>query len=174
MLYPVSVVDGLVHQLGGYKLAMECKMINLFKGGCSVGTAVETSPGSEALKTHYDRIIHVTPPFFKYYDDNINPIDVLHQCYRSALDLAFEKNNQRVACPLLGAGARGFPYNVAISVAVDESRKWLRTCNSSDRSRDIDTSSLLFGIPDPKIADMFVQAFTDLEDKKQMNINNNI
>jgi O-acetyl-ADP-ribose deacetylase (regulator of RNase III) len=167
MLYPVSVVDGLVHQLGGYKLAMECKMINLVNGGCPAGTAVETSPGNEALKYNYDRIIHVTPPFFKYHDDNINPIDVLHQCYRSALDLAFEKNNQKVACPLIGAGARGFPYNVAISVAVNESRKWLRSCNSSDRSRDVDCSSLLFGIPDPKIADIFVQTFNDLENKNR-------
>ena len=191
MLYPVSVVDGLVHQLGGTRLAFQCKMIHLFKGGCPIGTSVETSPGGEELKQFYDRIIHSTPPFFKNHDDDndndndgdihnnktaINSTEILHQCYDSAFKLAFNgnsKNNNmmhhkhqqvdyRVACPLLGAGARGFPQDIAIEVAVNEGQKWLRRKDDDDEANN---SIIAFGIPDQHVSDLLVREFTKKEEQ---------
>lgn len=184
MLYPASVIDGLVHAAGGPKLAFECKMIHFFKGGCEVGNAIETSPGGEALYKCYDRIIHTTPPFFKDQNNESNDknenrnrstTETLHQCYKSALKYAFEGGNQRqeikVACPILGAGARGFPYDVAINVAAYEGREWLEMDNNECDSKweQLPHSTLAFGIPNPDIAELLVQTLNDLEDKnKQM------
>lgn len=159
MLYPVSVIDGLVHQLGGPKLALECKMISLMKEGCPIGKAVETTSGSEELRSRFERIIHVTPPFFKHHE-NGDPVQALQQCYRSALALAFSnhrRNEYTVACPLIGAGARGFPYDIAIAVATSEARKWLREGMTEYPSH------LYFGIPDIHIAEHFVKMYHELD-----------
>ena len=176
MLYPVSVVDGLVHQLGGTKLAMECKLKYYMTGGCPVGTSVETSPGNEKLQQCYDRIIHSTPPFFKHNGDE-DPILSLRKCYRSAFDLAFGndvsvRNSSlhdddiidvvKVACPLLGAGCRGFPVDIAIDIAVNESWKWLRRSVHKDVGYN---QVVAFGIPDKEIASSVVNEFNLLEEK---------
>ena len=179
MLYPVSVIDGLVHSAGGPKLAFECKMINVFKGGCPVGNAVETSPGSDSLYKCYDRIIHTTPPFFQNCNNESNDkskdgitrntTEILHQCYKSALKIAFEGGNQtqeiKVACPIIGAGARGFPYDVAVNVAAHESREWLGMDNNecSDKNDQSPHLTLAFGIPNPDVAELLVQTLNDLE-----------
>mmetsp|Transcript_4482 Transcript_4482/g.6571 ORF Transcript_4482/g.6571 Transcript_4482/m.6571 type:complete len:273 (+) Transcript_4482:107-925(+) len=163
MLYPVSVVDGLVHQLGGAKLAFECKMIQIFKGGCPVGTAVETSPGGEELGKLYDLIIHCTPPFFRYHD---NPVGALRQCYKSSFDAAFMNNRKqgeecRAAFPLIGAGARGFPIDIATNVAADECFDWLKDGNRS-KGENCEKAVVAFGIPDPEIAKLLVKEMTTL------------
>lgn len=175
MLYPVSVVDGLVHQLGGSKLALECKLKYYMYGGCPVGTSIETSPGNEKLRQCYDRIIHSTPPFYKY-NDGKDPKVSLQECYRSAFDLGFRNDAVgggyddndvfdekidalKIACPLLGAGARGFPIDVAIDVAVNESWKWLRREEGEMPYNQI----VAFGIPDKDIASLLVKEFSAME-----------
>ena len=138
MLYPVSVVDGLVHQLGGWQLDAECRLKSIMAMSsevCPVGNAVVTSAGSGKLRDSYDAIVHTTPPFFKYHD---NPLGALHSCYATALQKAFEKG-ERVATPLLGAGARGFPIDEAISVAATAAKEW---CEVSDESQQV----LIFGL----------------------------
>jgi len=112
MLYPVQVVDGIVHQLGGKKLASECEKIRALRehdtNGRPIpipfGTAVSTSGGNENLKREYDHIIHVTPPFFnREYNNNNNnnnnnngiesdedPVELLRRCYVEAISLAFD------------------------------------------------------------------------------------
>lgn len=147
MLYPVSVVDGLVHRLGGNKLALECKLKKIFFEGCPTGTAVSTSYADEALSKIYEHIIHTAPPF---YNDE-NSIELLHKCYRAALAIAFEKSN-KVACPLIGAGARGFPIQDAITVAVKESLAWMENDDGYRIER-----ALLFGIPDANISRKLIE-----------------
>ena len=191
MLYPVSVIDGLVHTLGGKTLALECKMIHMFKGGCPIGSAVESSPGSSELEQYYNRIIHTTPPFYKFRyneegenqcstgagngagDSNSNSddqVEILHQCYKSAFEASFlyngipRREECRVACPIIGAGARGFPYDVAINVAAFESWNWLctHTDNHDNKGRNI-PAVLSFGIPDPDIANKLSAEIKELE-----------
>lgn len=124
ILYPASVVDGLVHQLGGWKLSLQCKIITALKGGCPTGTSVVTTYGDEMLTQRYEQIIHTSPPF--YNDEGAD--NSLRSSYQSAFKLAFDNNRRRtknVAClPLLGAGARGFPMEVAIEIAASESMRW--------------------------------------------------
>jgi len=140
MLVPESVIDGLVHQHGGWRLRLECAMLRLKlriwgeqEEVCPVGSAVATSAGN---LDHYERIVHTTPPF--YYSDNLGPTTAdiqskLLLCYQKAWKLGFSgsptSTSRRIATPLLGAGCRGFPLDVALSVAVQASAEWL--CNSS-------------------------------------------
>lgn len=142
MLYPVSVIDGIVHQVGGTKLAMECKYISLFYGGCPIGEAVKTFHGSAELIKSFDMIIHTSPPFFKYHND---PIKMLRQCYKSSLLYAFSENvTRKVAIPLIGAGCRGFPLETALKVAASETTVWKNNESSCLKDR----CTIAFGLPD--------------------------
>ena len=163
MLYPSSVIDGLVHQLGGKILALECKLINLLKGGCPVGEAVKTSFGGEKLKEHFDHVIHTTPPFYKYDQD---PVISLRKCYIESLSKAFSLEASRIACPLIGAGARGFPCDIAISIAASETLKWMDRPNNEDGEDDGIESVVAFGIPDEKVADFLVLELKSNQTKK--------
>lgn len=131
MMFAAAVVDGMVHQLGGMKLRAECKL----KGGlfgfggeaCPVATAVVTSPGGAELRAEYDSIVHTVPPFYAHHPDG-DVVELLRSCYRASFELAFDnvgEANQRVAVPLLGAGCRGFPLDIAIQVAAEESVRWM-------------------------------------------------
>jgi O-acetyl-ADP-ribose deacetylase (regulator of RNase III) len=77
----------------------------------------------------------------------------------------------RIGIPLIGAGARGFPSNVAVHVAATQSVSWMK-----DHRRDRPMDSLphedgnrdcvvAFGIPDPQIADGLV---TEIRQQIQM------
>jgi len=153
MLFPLNVVDGLVHQLGGWRLAWHCFMLadhdssvvnttnsNAVKKKekCPVTKAVTTAPGGEALQSQYDAIVHTVPPFYQHYENNSN--EGLKESYRNALQLCqsnvvpanesrhideqSSSHRRRFAFPLLGAGGRGFPIDTAIDIAASESVRW--------------------------------------------------
>ena len=152
MLYPAAVVDGLVHQLGGWKLSLQCKLITALKGGCPTGTSVVTTYGDEMLTQRYEQIVHTSPPF--YNDEGAD--NLLRSCYQSAFNLAFDENLRRkknVACPLLGAGARGFPTEVAIEIAASESMRW------RDAKDDVHGEKvLMFGLLELKTSEELILA----------------
>lgn len=137
MMYAVSVVDGLVHQTGGWKLQAECQWHRMTcalasslssprasGAPCPVGTAVQTSAGNDTLALAYDSIVHATPPFFQH---DSQPEEQLQRCYESALKLAWndKAGSRRVATPLLGSGARGFPHETAMQVASSVCVQWM-------------------------------------------------
>ena len=156
MLFPVSVVDGLVHQLGGWSLQAELAVRRLVaKQPCPVGTAVYTSAGRGDLANEYNAIVHTTPPFYKHDEE---PEAKLRQCYASAFQLAFAdaKQEQRVAVPLLGAGARGFPYPIAIEIASKASVDWIRKGNDNGH-----VQSIAFGLLEDKHAQLLSTAIAD-------------
>jgi O-acetyl-ADP-ribose deacetylase (regulator of RNase III) len=172
MLYPFSVVDGLVHQLGGWKLEAECiwkRMTSSSASGkaCPIGSAVQTTAGDDRLTEQYNAIVHTTPPFFQHDAD---PEEKLQKCYESAVRLAFplaaapdstDIVTIRVATPLLGSGARGFPHEVAMEVASEACVKWCHgtTGTSSDTvSSDNDKTAeqtIVFGLLEKDLADKF-------------------
>ena len=166
MLFPLNVVDGLVHELGGFQLAIHCLLLpkkdrssslllmSEEEGDddsttatttvrCPVGCAVSTPPGGKRLAMEYDRIVHTVPPFYEHpngqeeeeeEDDDPN-LALLSNCYRNSLRLCEQFTQQdssnstsssslRIACPLLGAGGRGFPLQEAVMVAAKESLRW--------------------------------------------------
>jgi O-acetyl-ADP-ribose deacetylase (regulator of RNase III) len=157
MLYPISVVDGFVHQLGGWKLEAECAWKRMTASGeaCPIGTAVQTSAGGDRLSEEYDSIIHTTPPFFLHDKD---PETKLRSCYESALGIAFRRSDGplRVALPLLGSGARGFPRDVAINVASKACLDW---CSSVDENAGERKGEqvVVFGLLESELAEKFAE-----------------
>jgi O-acetyl-ADP-ribose deacetylase (regulator of RNase III) len=162
MLYPVSVVDGLVHQLGGWRLEAECEWRRLTstsvgRNACPIGSAVLTSSGGENLRQHYDSIIHTTPPFYKH---DLEPEEKLMECYTNSLNLAFSSRKPvRAAFPLLGAGARGFPPSIAIEIAASAVLKW---CGSNEVNTQLfnqnDCPAIVFGLLEEKKAKELIAA----------------
>jgi O-acetyl-ADP-ribose deacetylase (regulator of RNase III) len=160
MLYSVSVVDGLVHQLGGWKLEAECtwkRMSSSSGEACPIGSAVQTTAGDDRLKKEYSAIIHTTPPFFQHDSD---PEQKLQNCYESALSLAFQDNNGgplRVATPLLGSGARGFPHEQAMEVASSACVKWCNNGTSDDTvvGDKKAEQAIVFGLLEKDLAETF-------------------
>jgi hypothetical protein len=187
MLYPVSVVDGLVHQLGGWKLEAECtwkRMISSVQLGeaCPIGSAVQTTASDERLKERYNAIIHTTPPFFEHDAD---PKLKLQKCYESAVGLAFPLVapdiqtdtgsgagvHVRVATPLLGSGARGFSHEVAMEVASEACVKWCHGTpgTSSDPVSDTQVAeqTLVFGLLKRDLADKFSEMIQQKAEETQ-------
>ena len=167
MMFSAAVVDGLVHQLGGIRLAAECRFKGLLRGGgsaaCPEGTSVVTSAGGPELQAEYDNIVHTVPPFFKHPPhENCDVVEMLRNCYRSSFDLAFGTFNhgnaedQRVAVPLLGAGCRGYPVDVAVKVAAEESARWMHSPldDSAISSEDLESAQqvIAFGLLEEDIA----------------------
>lgn len=154
LLLPESVIDGLVHQHAGWRLRFECwakrLQSSLLRLGssrdpCPVGNAVVTSAGD--LRPVYQQIVHTTPPFFlptnddgsNHAENSYHARDQLMQCYRKAWKLGFAgSRTARIATPLLAAGCRGFPLDVALSVAVDASTAWLMPSPYGDKLDDND------------------------------------
>jgi O-acetyl-ADP-ribose deacetylase (regulator of RNase III) len=163
MLYPVSVVDGLVHQLGGWQLQAELRWLQCCnRQPCPIGTAVMTTAGAATspLRQHYDAIIHTTPPFYQYSGDN--PESQLRLCYESTLALLqHECQTQQpvwAAFPLLGAGARGFPPDRAIAVAASATANWLLQQHHQPEHANSSTPPphpmvIVFGLLEQELAD---------------------
>lgn len=136
MLFPVSVVDGLVHNFGGMHLDMELKWHRLKSASrgdpCPTGTAVRTTAGNGKLSEAYDAVIHTAPPFCRYPDHpQDDPAQQLYQCYMSSLE-KLEPTDTRVATPILGAGCRGFPFDKAMSIANKATLDWCQDNQDRD------------------------------------------
>jgi O-acetyl-ADP-ribose deacetylase (regulator of RNase III) len=176
MMYAVSVVDGLVHQMGGWKLQAELEWIRVLRtarrqDACPTGSAVATSAGNDTLAMNYDAIIHTTPPFYKH---DTNPEVGLAKCYCSILERAFEKapngnplttffatdssgmaTATKVAVPLLGSGARGFPVDVACQIAAQALQQWLLSSHEPEQQC---LSVIAFGLLDETTANLLSEA----------------
>jgi O-acetyl-ADP-ribose deacetylase (regulator of RNase III) len=175
MMFSANVVDGMVHQLGGQPLAQECqgKM-------CPEGQAIVTSvDGGSELAKQYPYILHTVPPFYNLTDNGL-----LASCYTNALDqvqiiaasssssssskemitTADSSSSIRVACPLLGAGCRGFPVEEAIEVAAKSLVEWMMEPNDIDdddneeeTTTTIPPISLAFAIPSGEIREQLIE-----------------
>lgn len=152
MMYPISVIDGLVHLHGGWKLRAECKWKQTMAGNgdaCPIGSAVMTTCGS--LHEEYDAIVHTTPPFFKCEHDAEM---LLAKCYQSVFETAFVQYN-RVAMPLIGAGCRGFPEDIAVRIAAEQANLWCKHDESStgDSYQHDDEQVVAFALLEQRLVD---------------------
>jgi O-acetyl-ADP-ribose deacetylase (regulator of RNase III) len=143
MLFPVSVVDGLVHMYGGFWLHADCALKT-----CPIGSAVRTRAGN---LDWYEAIIHTTPPFYIHNDECTK--EQLRQCYLSALELASRENSKglSIACPLLGSGARGFPFDKAIEIASQSTVEWCRKQTQGEYT-------IAFGLLEESLGEQMVEA----------------
>ena len=154
MLFPVSVIDGLVHAHGGLHLQMALQrhrglsISSLLSNSsdnndnqnapCPIGTAVRTTAGRDKLGQAYKAIIHTAPPFYRQHSfdnpqDDDDPALLLHQCYTSALN-QLQPTDGRVATPILGAGCRGFPLDEALSIGIASTRAWCEERSNQEGS----------------------------------------
>lgn len=155
MIFPFNVVDGLVHELGGWKLDLSCFLVSKNENGerCSVGEARLTRPGGDKLAREYDYIVHTVPPFFDHYEGD--PMDALYLSYKNSIELSkkcADENNLRLATVLIGAGCRGFPIDNAIEAATKVSTNFLQ----NDDIHVKNGTTLAFAITQMNVAEKLV------------------
>ena len=101
-------VDYAIHKAAGPKLLEARKAI----GDIPAGEAALT-PGFN-LDAKY--VIHAVGP--AWLDGEQGEVQLLRECYDSALRIALERGCESVAFPLLSAGTYGFPKALALQIAV--------------------------------------------------------
>lgn len=156
MLFSANVVDGLVHQLGGYELRQELQTV--CGGKCEEGRAVWTLAHGELRDRYPNGIIHTVPPFYNQSNNSL-----LKDCYWSSLEKARERRTNlpeqkemRLASPLLGAGCRGFPMHIATESAAEALASH---CTRPQHSDSPCILSVAFAIPSGENRKALINAF---------------
>lgn len=154
MSFAANTVDGIVHQYGGKELRNECDaaLSNTWTGEIGMldeGKAISTQAVGQKLKeaSGYDFLVHTVPPFvdedYRLEDRKLISVEemndedeigkhndvLLAECYRNSLRTAGlgspPSSLLKIACPLLGAGCRGFPIERAIRIASSATTRWI-------------------------------------------------
>lgn len=108
-------VDGAIHRAAGAELYEECKSL----GGCETGQSKITKGYN--LKAKY--VIHTVGPVWNGGDRD--EFALLASCYHTSLTLAKEKKLKTIAFPGISTGAYGFPKELAASIAIKETKRFL-------------------------------------------------
>jgi O-acetyl-ADP-ribose deacetylase (regulator of RNase III) len=164
---------------------------------CHEGNAVWTNMDEDGymstdLANQYHAVVHTVPPFYTAKHSHSqelsfeDPTAILRNCYHNAIEVALQKSsdsgigsgtdttskqNKRVVLsfPLLGAGCRGFPVDIAIETAATATMEWLHAYSQayaqSHSSLDTTVSEAVvaFAIPEPTIR----QALQDALDEQE-------
>lgn len=112
-------VDGAIHRAGGPEILAECREIRQRQGGCPTGEAVITTAGS--LPATY--VIHTVGPVWQGGEQG--EAALLASCYRNTLELAVEKEIQRLAFPNISTGVYHFPKPDACRIALETTGAFL-------------------------------------------------
>ena len=108
-------VDGAIHRAAGPRLLAEC----LTLGGCATGDAKVTK--GYGLPARW--VIHTVGPVWHGGDSGED--DLLASCYRRCLEVAAEKELEKIAFPSISTGAYRFPLDRAAGIAVRTVRAFL-------------------------------------------------
>jgi O-acetyl-ADP-ribose deacetylase len=108
-------VDGAIHKAAGPDLLTECKRLN----GCETGHSKIT----DGYRLKAKHVIHTVGPVWcgGHRDEHT----LLASCYQTSLKLANEKKLDTLAFPAISTGAYGFPKELAASIAVNETSRFL-------------------------------------------------
>jgi len=105
-------VDGAIHKAGGVRIHEECMRLVHKMGGCPPGESVITSAGDMPSKY----VIHTVGPIWK--NGRIHEEEILANCYRNTLELAYDFGIRSVAFPNISTGAYRFPKELAATIAI--------------------------------------------------------
>ena len=108
-------VDGAIHRAAGPELLEYNKKL----GGCPTGEA-RISPGFNLPAKH---VISTVGPVWN--GGNRNEDELLANCYRNSLRIAFENNIKTLAFPSISTGVYRFPVERASKIAVKEVKDFL-------------------------------------------------
>ena len=123
-------VDASIHMAAGPTLDEALMKL----GTCPVGSAVITD-SYDIPSCKY--IIHTVTDF---YDGSEDCMESLKGCYKKIFELTIGNGCKSVAMPVLGAGANGYPKELAYKTATSEARKFL-----ADTDDDIEIYLVTFG-----------------------------
>lgn len=113
--------DHAIYKAAGYdELLAARKKIGEIEKGCSAWT-----PSFNLKNNKVKYIIHTVGTF--YDGGNNGELDILRNCYKTALETAAQLKCKSVAIPLLSSGSLGFPKEIALQIAIDEISHFLFT-----------------------------------------------
>ena len=116
-------VDGAIHEAAGPELSTECKRLN----GCETGQSKITR--GYRLKAKY--VIHTVGPV--WYGGIRDEHSQLASCYKTSLSIANEKKIKTLAFPGISTGAYRFPIDIAASIALNETKRFLKRNNYPEK-----------------------------------------
>ncbi len=103
-------VDGAIHRAAGPMLLEECKKLN----GCPTGEA-RITPG---FKLNAKYVIHTPGPIWR--GGGKGECELLANCYKNSLNLAYEKCLLSISFPSISTGIYRFPADIASKIALKE------------------------------------------------------
>ena len=107
-------VDGAIHRAAGPKLLEECRTLY----GCRTGEAKITKGYN--LKARH--VIHTVGPI---YSGSPRDAQMLRNCYRNSLELAYINDLYSIAFPAISTGVYGYPLEEATKIALKTVEEWL-------------------------------------------------
>ncbi len=115
-------VDGAIHRAAGPELLQECERL----GGCPTGEARITKGYN--LPAHY--VIHTVGPVWQ--NGNCSESELLTSCYRNSFSLLRKHRLSTIAFPAISCGIYGYPPQAACTIAINETKTFLKTEGTSD------------------------------------------
>lgn len=108
-------VDGAIHRAAGRELLEECRTLH----GCRTGEAKMT----RGYRLPARWVIHTAGPV--WHGGSRGEADLLADCYRNSLALAWEKKVKSMAFPAISTGVYGYPLRAAAEIAVRTTREFV-------------------------------------------------
>lgn len=109
-------VDGAIHRAAGKELLEECKTLH----GCKTGQAKITKGYLLPAK----HVIHTVGPV--WHGGKRGEPELLAECYRNSLSLAYENGLKSIAFPAISTGVYGYPKEPAAAIAAETIKEYLK------------------------------------------------
>ena len=113
-------VDAAIHKKAGEKLRARLKELGRLKVG-----GIHYTDGYGLTNAHGEKvqsIFHVLGPL--WHDGKMGEEEQLRRCYLDILQMACKRGVKSIAFPMISAGNRGFPEDVAYRIATDAFREF--------------------------------------------------